>query len=324
LQELRRLEQAMERKKSCQQALAQVRRYDAHCAHLGLQAYPLTYQSVASYLVAFVRWNKGSARSIANVKSHLKTTAERRGLGWLEKAEAAKLSALVRELKLEDQSETDRKLPLTTALIKDIVQLLDLEVDLDLLEAALVSVGHDALLRGGELCSGLRKEDFVWWGNGEGVSVLLGRTKTHRSGGAVKVDIPDTESPFSAVKLLKQWWERWRLGEKPERTIVFPDVVGHGRRLGEGTVSLSWLRQRIKREVARLGLDPKRYSGHSMRAGGATDLFLARVPYFIIKRMGRWKSDAAMVYYRADEDVRRSVSRGFSKMARDCGAAPKK
>jgi hypothetical protein len=102
---------------------------------------------------------------------------------------------------------------------------------------------------------------------------------------------------------------------------VFPNVVGQHQRMGDGTVSLDWLRHRIKEAVAQLGLDPKRYSGHSMRAGGATDLFVARVPYFIIKRMGRWTSDAAMVYYRAEEDVRHSVRGAFSKMARARGGA---
>jgi hypothetical protein len=319
-QELQRLELAISQKQSCRQALAQTKRYEGHCEGLGLQAYPMSYRSIATYLVAYVKRNNGSAKSLSNVKSQLKTTAARRRAGWLDKTEAAMLNALVRELKLEDSGETDRKLALTTALIRDIVQQLNLGLDVDLLEATLVTVGHDALLRGGELCSGLCKEDFTWWAGGEGVSVLLNRTKTHRSGGAVKIDIPDTKSPFSAVKMLKRWWGRRRLGEKPDRTIVFPEVAGRDQRLVEGTVSLCWLRRRIKVAVAKLGLDPKRYSGHSMRAGGATDLFMARVPYFIIKRMGRWKSDAAMLYYRADEDVRRSVKRGFSKMARECGA----
>jgi hypothetical protein len=318
--ELRRLEAAARKKKSCQQKLAQVRRYEAHCAHQGLPAYPMTYQSVGTYMVVFVRRNNGSAKSVGNVKSQLRTTAESRGLEWLSKSDARELTELIAELRLEDHAETDRKKPLTTDLLALVVDQLDLMTDADLLEATLVTTGHDGLLRGGELCSGLRKEDFLWWADRAGVSVFLLRTKTHRSGGAVKVDLVDHDSTFSAVKLLRQWWERRGLGEMPDHTIVFPNVVGRHQRMGDGTVSLDWLRHRIKTAVAKLGLDPKRYSGHSMRAGGATDLFVARVPYFIIKRMGRWTSDAAMVYYRAEEDVRQSVRSAFSKMARACGA----
>ena len=50
-------------------------------------------------------------------------------------------------------------------------------------------------------------------------------------------------------------------------------------------------------------------------AGSATDLFVARVPYFIIKRMGRWSSDAAMIYYRHEEDVVETVAAAFQFVA---------
>ena len=58
------------------------------------------------------------------------------------------------------------------------------------------------------------------------------------------------------------------------------------------------------------------YSGHSLRAGGGTDLFVARVPYYLIKKIGHWKSDAAMVYYRSEEDVCHAVSMAFSLLSR--------
>ena len=53
----------------------------------------------------------------------------------------------------------------------------------------------------------------------------------------------------------------------------------------------------------------------SLRAGGATDLFIARAPYFTIKKIGRWSRNAAMVYYRHDEDVIREVSTTFQLVA---------
>ena len=62
------------------------------------------------------------------------------------------------------------------------------------------------------------------------------------------------------------------------------------------SLSYDSLVSRIKLVAQRLGLPVDDYSGHSLRAGGAADLFIARVPYFIIKKMGRWSSNAAMVY----------------------------
>ena len=81
------------------------------------------------------------------------------------------------------------------------------------------------------------------------------------------------------------------------------------------SMSYDSLVSRIKLVAQRLGLPADDYSGNSLRTGSATDLFIARVPYFIIKKMGRWASDAAMVYYRHDEDVIREVSAAFQLVA---------
>jgi hypothetical protein len=60
--------------------------------------------------------------------------------------------------------------------------------------------------------------------------------------------------------------------------------------------------------VSLIGLDKALYSGHSLRAGGATDLFVAKVPYPIIKKAGKWRSDAALIYHRDEDDVAKVVA----------------
>jgi hypothetical protein len=42
----------------------------------------------------------------------------------------------------------------------------------------------------------------------------------------------------------------------------------------------------------------KRFSGHSLRAGGATDLANNGVPHYLIQSIGRWSSDAFKIYLR--------------------------
>lgn len=44
-------------------------------------------------------------------------------------------------------------------------------------------------------------------------------------------------------------------------------------------------------------VDPSRYAGHSFRRGGATALLMAGVEEAVIKRHGRWKSEAVRCYY---------------------------
>ena len=80
-------------------------------------------------------------------------------------------------------------------------------------------------------------------------------------------------------------------------------------------ISKGWLRQAIKAAVRSIGLNPRLFSGHSLRAGGATDLFALRVPYGIIKRLGRWKSEAFLIYYRDEADVQHAVFAAFDMLA---------
>ena len=105
-------------------------------------------------------------------------------------------------------------------------------------------------------------------------------------------------------------WFKLSGSEPGQNTSLFPALKGD-----EGlckTVSSSWVRGQIKSMAAKNGRQAEDFSGHSLRAGGATDLFVARVPYYLIKKMGRWKSDAVKIYYRSDDDVCYAVSKAFS------------
>jgi hypothetical protein len=42
------------------------------------------------------------------------------------------------------------------------------------------------------------------------------------------------------------------------------------------------------------------FAGHSFRSGGACDLYASNVPIEAIMRMGRWKSQAALLYLRCE------------------------
>lgn len=47
----------------------------------------------------------------------------------------------------------------------------------------------------------------------------------------------------------------------------------------------------------------ERLSGHSFRIGGATEYLMQGVAPAIVKRIGRWESDAFMVYWRKLEEI---------------------
>ena len=74
-----------------------------------------------------------------------------------------------------------------------------------------------------------------------------------------------------------------QLGE-PARTsqLLFLRRLSRTRFHWSQHLSYDVLIARVKRAVAMLGLAKEDYSGCSLRAGRATDLFIARTPYYVI------------------------------------------
>lgn len=301
-----------------------VREYQDWCASRPTPyvAFPASYQSVGGYIAEKVTALAGSAKTVRNWVSSLCVYSSTHGIPWLSAGDLIKLKKIRRQLDLDDNTDVNRKRPFVLAMIQE---ALEKEIwrpedsDYDLLCATAVLVGHNGLLRGGELLYGLRSKDVTWNDTGRSVSLHLTWTKTVRRGTGVDVRITDYPGP-SAYKFLRRWFVRRQLHKYPER-YVFPHVVnaGTGNKVSfdhSVPAGVRWLRSVIKGTVAQLGRDQRYYSGHSLRAGGATDLFVLRVPYPQIKKYGRWDSDAAMVYYRDEIEVSVTVARAFGRIGR--------
>ncbi|KDO17123.1 hypothetical protein SPRG_17466 [Saprolegnia parasitica CBS 223.65] len=65
-------------------------------------------------------------------------------------------------------------------------------------------------------------------------------------------------------------------------------------------VSGEMVSKALKSTARSLGLDPERYSSHSLRSGGATALFLGGATDLTVQQFGCWKSDAYKVCTRID------------------------
>lgn len=74
-----------------------------------------------------------------------------------------------------------------------------------------------------------------------------------------------------------------------------------------------WLLARLRSLLTRARV-PKSasYTLHSFRAGGTTDAFTAGVPLAVVKTLGRWRSDAVLVYYRPSTAAAMEALRGVS------------
>ena len=67
---------------------------------------------------------------------------------------------------------------------------------------------------------------------------------------------------------------------------------------GGRPVSRAWLMRQVDQLLRLTGHDPSRYSSHSFRKGGAVSLQARGVEDSLIRRTGRWKSDAFHRYVR--------------------------
>jgi integrase len=100
----------------------------------------------------------------------------------------------------------------------------------------------------------------------EGLVVTLRRSKTDQEGAGLCKGIPRGEHLATCpVQALKAWLAATAIREG----LVFRALDPHGRPLQRALPSYAVARL-IKRLVAQVGLDPKAFGGHSLRAGLVT------------------------------------------------------
>lgn len=287
------------------------RRYEAWCSQCNHQAWPVSATSLSAYILFRCDELNGSSKSLRKWISHIKRCSGRFRHPWLDVVELDDVGKLVAHLEYLDRVPIRRVRPLTVEIIK---QLSGSETvsEYDLM---MMAVGHDSLQRGGELCSGYTAGDLVWSEDRHSVTITLARSKCHRKGGPQTILIKDY-GPLSGTRLLRRHFKTNRLWSRPE-AYVFPSCPPH-------KPNMDWSKPRttvqfrtsVKRAVRSIGLDPRQFGGHSPRAGGATDLFRAKVFYPNIKKFGRWRSDAALVYYRDEDAVAQAATDGFASLLR--------
>src|SRR5262249_31285077 len=125
-----------------------------------------------------------------------------------------------------------------------------------------------------------------------GIVITVRRSKTDQEGQTRQVAIPRGRNGICPVKALDQWLERSGITQG----LVFRPVTRRGDVLpsqlsGDSIASI------VKQRVRAIGLDPARYSGHSLRAGFVTSAASAGTPTWRIKAQTGHVSDALVGRY---------------------------
>lgn len=165
----------------------------------------------------------------------------------------------------------------------------------DLRDQALLLVGFAGAFRRSELAAlDVKDLEFV----DEGLIVTLRRSKTDQDGEGRSVAIPYARGGTCAVRALSEWLAFAGIGTGS----IFRPVSRSGK-VNPGRLSPQSVALIVKRCVRRIGLDPKVYAGHSLRAGFATGAAKAGAPLHKIAAQTGHRSHAMLMRYVRDADL---------------------
>ena len=232
---MKELEEAIDSKKSSKSAAYIARMYEQWCEVNEVKGFPVTYESIAGFLANRVLTLEGSTKSIEAVKAAIKDKAISRGFQWLEERESRKLRRLVARMKYDDINPIRRVKPIQIEHLRKWFPESGLEEAKELQTALMLYLGHDGLLRIGELLSGIRAGDIRWRVDRRGFDLWLERSKANQSGDGELITIVDYDGQC-AVKLMRKWFRNMDLWKLTDR-MLFPSRRGKGTILWDKTIS---------------------------------------------------------------------------------------
>lgn len=260
------------------------------CADHGRASLPAAPDTVAAYLACLAERRKPStlARRIASIaQAHSAaghdspTTSAEVRLVW---------SGIRRSLGVS----TRQAQAATIDVVRRMVDALD-DRPIGVRDRALLLLGFAGALRRSELVA-LDAADLT--PVVEGLAVRLRASKTDQEAAGATVAVPYGSRPDTCpVRAVAAWLDVAGVVSGP----VFRPVTRHGH-VGGGRLSGRAASEVVKRCAQRAGLDPDRFSGHSLRAGFATTAGANGVAERHIARQTRHASLAVLRSYIRDGD----------------------
>jgi site-specific recombinase XerD len=261
------------------------------CDLHGRQPLPATPETVVEYLEGLA----DAGARVATIKRRLSSISvahQVRGHEHQNPARSGLVSTSMQGIGRTLGTAQTQKAPLVTAELTRLVVMCK-EFSSPLLAArnrALLLVGCSGGFRRSELVA-LDVADIV--DTKEGLELTLRRSKTDQEGAGMVVAVPYGSHPQTCpVRSLRTWLTLSGLTEGP----LWREVDRHGN-LAADRLHPDSVGRTIKRACVLAGLDPARYSGHSLRSGMATSAAAGGAPERAIMRQGRWSSRAMVDRY---------------------------
>jgi len=258
---------------------------------------PATPEQVAKYL-SHAKTKKGTPPSPATLNTWLAALKfAHKALGFSNPCESLLVRQTLKGIKRVHGTAQRQARPL---LKKEVVSILPTDMTRKkrvktVRDTALILIGFSGMFRCSELVN-LQIADLTE--TDEGMVILLRKSKTDQNKQGRKVGIPraNNEGEVCPVEALNAWLEVLKQ-HKITKGTLFRNL---DRKNGKGGVigaslapaSVSIL---LKKHAEKAGIDPELVSGHSLRAGAATELALRGVDLWKIQQQGGWKDIRMLV-----------------------------
>jgi integrase len=278
------------------------RAFQEWCEAVGVMALPATPHTVALFISAEARRRRAPAtlqRRLAAIRlMHL-------GARHPSPHDAIEVAEVMRGIRRAWKRPPAQKAPAVDEEIQRMVDSVTPQTLRGLRDRALLLLGFAGALRRSELVA-LDAEDLIT--REEGLALLIASSKTDQEGQGEAIAIPRVPgSPYCPVQAVLDWLLVAGIATGPVfRRLHRGDRVGRSR-LSPQSVALI-----IKELATKVGLDPARYAGHSLRSGFLTSAARNRASLFKMADQSRHKSlDVLRGYIRNEERFEDHAAQGL-------------
>jgi len=273
------------------------RHFTNWCATVGAAEMPAAPAAIAAYLAhladAGLKASTISRRMAAIAYAH-----KLKGLDAPTSSEA--VHAVLKGIPRRIGVATVQKSPVTAKAIGAMLEHVP-DSPIGRRDRAILLVGFAAALRRSELVA-LQVSDIER--QPDGILLHIRRSKTDQEGAGAEVPIP-RGGRLKPVEALDAWLAAANITDGP----VFRRV---GNRVGSGALTDRTVANIIKRYAAAAGLDPKLFSGHSLRAGFVTSALEHGADMFKVMDVTRHKRvETLRGYDRRAKAFRNHAGEGF-------------
>ena len=273
---------------------SQARNYSLFCQAWGIDPFPLSATSLALYFCNYVQ-RGNSPNSIPSILSALNRVSAGFMFPEMAKSDKFLLDNVIAGLHRLKPSPPVEKAPITLDLLHQLASHIVVTDPLEGMFLVLAFTAHDALLRFSEF-SVLKFSDIAIIDD-DHIALTIQKSKTSL---VPVVLYLRSYTPLCAVSLLRAYLLRHAdFFHQFPSSYLFP-IQFEG--LPAQTPMTRYKFHLVLRSLlARSGVPDvhnNNYSGHSFRSGGATDLWRGKCRPLILKKQGRWLTDAAHIYIR--------------------------